>query len=147
MNIADITKQAGRHRRRKRVGRGPGSGHGKTAGRGHNGSASRAGAKRFALREGGQMPTFRRLPKRGFTNVLFAHRFSIVNVSSLEERFESGTHVTPQALLEKGLVRDLKLPVKTLGDGNQIINHRVLLVIAVRSPLGVTVAARIKGVS
>lgn len=63
------------------------------------------------------MPTFRRLPKRGFTNVLFARRFSIVNIASLDERFESGAHVTPQALLEKGLVRDLTLPVKILGNG------------------------------
>jgi len=63
------------------------------------------------------MPTFRRLPKRGFSNALFRHRFSVVNVSSLESRFEAGDHVTPQSLRECGLIRNLRFPVKILGDG------------------------------
>lgn len=63
------------------------------------------------------MPTFRRLPKRGFNNVQFERRFSVVNVASLEKRFEAGTHVTPQLLQEVGLIRNLHLPVKILGDG------------------------------
>jgi len=117
MNITEITKLAGRDRRAKRVGRGNGSGKGKTCGRGHKGAGQRAGASRFGMLEGGQMPTFRRLPKRGFSNALFRHRFSVVNVSSLEARFESGDHVTPQSLRECGLIRNLHLPVKILGDG------------------------------
>lgn len=117
MNIADITKVAGADKRRSRVGRGRGSGNGKTSGRGHNGAGQRSGPRRSAMQEGGQMPTFRRLPKRGFSNAKFATRYNVVNVASIEERFESGTHVTKQLLLESGLVRDKKLPVKILGDG------------------------------
>ena len=63
------------------------------------------------------MPTFRRIPKRGFSNAKFATRYSIVNVESLESRFESGAHVTPQSLREVGLIRNLRLPVKVLGNG------------------------------
>ena len=63
------------------------------------------------------MPTFRRMPKRGFSNARFTTRYSIVNVASLEERFEAGAHVTPQSLLEAGLIRNLAYPVKILGDG------------------------------
>ena len=64
------------------------------------------------------MPTFRRLPKRGFNNAQFERRFNVVNVAALEEKFESGTHVTPQVLQEAGLVRNLKLPIKILGNGS-----------------------------
>lgn len=64
------------------------------------------------------MPTFRRMPKRGFNNARFATRFSVVNLASLEERYEAGAHVTPQSLLEVGLIRNLKLPVKILGNGS-----------------------------
>lgn len=64
------------------------------------------------------MPTFRRMPKRGFNNARFARHFSVVNVASLEERYEDGAHVTPQSLLEAGLIRKLNLPVKILGDGS-----------------------------
>lgn len=117
MNIGDITKLAGSHRRPKRVGRGKGSGSGKTSGRGHKGQGQRAGMTRHSLKEGGQMPTFRRIPKRGFTNAQFKVRYSIVNVASLDERFESGTHITSQSLLESGLIRNLHLPVKVLGNG------------------------------
>ena len=63
------------------------------------------------------MPTFRRMPKRGFSNVRFAKRFSVVNVGALDERYEAGAHVTPQSMLEAGLIRNLQLPVKILGDG------------------------------
>ena len=63
------------------------------------------------------MPTFRRIPKRGFSNAKFATRFSTVNVGKLEERFEAGAHVTPQSLREAGLIRNLRFPVKILGDG------------------------------
>lgn len=117
MNMTQITKLAGKQKARKRVGRGRGSGLGKTCGRGHKGQGSRAGSGGRMLTEGGQMPTFRRIPKRGFSNAKFATCFSTVNVGKLEERFEAGAHVTPQSLLEAGLIRNLRLPVKILGDG------------------------------
>ena len=77
------------------------------------------------LNEGGQMPTFRRIPKRGFSNAKFTIRFSIVNVGNLEERFEAGAHVTPQSLLEAGLIRNLRLPIKILGDGE--LNKKLMV--------------------
>jgi large subunit ribosomal protein L15 len=117
MEIAEITRLAGRHKRRKRFGRGVGSGRGKTCGRGHKGGGSRAGWKQRGLAEGGQMPLFRRIPKRGFNNYNFRTTYSVVNVGDLEERFEAGAQVTPQALVEAGLVRNLKRGVKILGDG------------------------------
>ncbi len=117
MNITDVTRLAGREKRRKRIGRGKGSGSGKTSGRGHKGSGQRAGWKQRGMQEGGQMPVFRRLPKRGFNNAQFETRYAIVNVASLEERFDAGAHVTAQSLMEVGLIRNLNLPVKILGDG------------------------------
>ncbi|GJM25311.1 MAG: 50S ribosomal protein L15 [Phycisphaerae bacterium] len=117
MNLTDILKIAGKNRKRKRVGRGIGSGSGKTCGRGHNGAGSRAGAKRRSMGEGGQMPLFRRVPKRGFSNADFRTEFNIINVGDLEERFEAGAHVTPEAILEAGLIRNLRNKVKVLGDG------------------------------
>lgn len=117
MELAEITKLAGRHKRRRRVGRGPGSGRGKTCGRGHKGGGSRAGWKIRGMAEGGQMPIFRRLPKRGFNNAQFATRFNIVNVADLEQRFEQGAHVTAAALHDAGLIRRKKLGVKVLGEG------------------------------
>ena len=117
MDIAQLTKLAGADRRPKRVGRGRGSGHGKTSGRGHKGSGQRAGWRLRALKEGGQMPMFRRIPKRGFSNARFQTRYSVVNVGALEEWFDGGAHVTPQTLLEAGLIRNLRAPVKILGQG------------------------------
>jgi len=117
MELAEILKQAGAHKKRKRVGRGPGSGLGKTCGRGHKGAGSRAGSKRMSMGEGGQMPLFRRLPKRGFSNFAFRTTYSVVNVSDLESRFEAGAHVTTEAILEAGLIRNLHHKVKILGDG------------------------------
>ena len=117
MNINEITEIAGRHKRRKRVGRGRGSGMGKTCGRGHKGAGQRSGWTSRGQFEGGQMPTFRRLPKRGFSNVQFATRYGIVNIGSLEDRYEAGAHVTAQSLLEVGLLRTVRYPVKVLGDG------------------------------
>jgi len=118
MNITEITKIAGGHKRRRRVGRGNGSGSGKTCGRGHKGFGQRSGSKTRGQSEGGQMPTFRRLPKRGFNNANFTTRYSVVNVAALEERFDSDANITPQALVEAGLVRNLRLPVKVLGNGD-----------------------------
>ncbi len=117
MKIAEITKLAGSEKRRRRVGRGRGSGQGKTSGRGHKGFGQRSGWRTRGMQEGGQMPTFRRIPKRGFSNVRFATRYSVVNVEAIEARFEAGDHVTPQFLLEAGLIRNLRYPVKVLGNG------------------------------
>ncbi len=117
MQIADITKLAGPGKRRKRVGRGQGSGHGKTSTRGSKGAGARAGWQQRGMQEGGQMPIFRRWPKRGFSNAEFRTGYNVVNVSDLETTFKSGEHVTPQALLDRGLIRHLRDPIKILGDG------------------------------
>lgn len=112
----ELTSVAGKHKSRKRVGRGTGTGRGKTCGRGHKGSGSRAGASSMSLYEGGQMPLFRRLPKRGFNNYKFQTRYKIVNVSQLE-RFDEGAAVGVEQLSNAGLIDNLKSKVKILGDG------------------------------
>ena len=119
MMIHEITVQVGKHKRRKRIGRGPGSGHGKTSGRGTKGAGSRSGYSGSvrASREGGQMPLFRRIPKRGFSNFHFTKTFAAINVKSLQARFESGAEVNPDALVKVGLIPNTRLPVKILGEG------------------------------
>jgi large subunit ribosomal protein L15 len=112
----EITSIAGKHKSRRRVGRGGGSGHGKTCGRGYKGAGSRAGSRAVSLFEGGQMPLFRRLPKRGFSNYKFAMRYEIVNISQLE-RFEDGALVGAEQLSNAGLIDSLKSKVKILGKG------------------------------
>lgn len=111
-----ITSIAGKHRSRKRIGRGQGSGQGKTCGRGHKGYKSRSGSSTGILTEGGQMPLFRRLPKRGFNNSQFARRYEIINISQLEQ-FENGAAISAEELSEAGLIDSLKSKVKILGDG------------------------------
>lgn len=117
MNITDITKAAGRGKRRRRVGHGRGSGAGKTSGRGNKGAGQRSGPRRSVMQEGGQMPTFRRLPKRGFNNAQFATRYSIVNVATLEAKYPADAHVTRESLVELNVIRNKHLPVKILGTG------------------------------
>jgi len=112
----EITSVVGKHKARRRVGRGTGSGRGKTCGRGHKGSGSRAGAGSVSLYEGGQMPLFRRLPKRGFSNKRYATRYEIVNVSQLE-RFDEGATVTVEQLSDAGLIANSRCKVKILGNG------------------------------
>ncbi|MGA1980159.1 MAG: 50S ribosomal protein L15 [Sedimentisphaerales bacterium] len=112
----EITSVAGKHKARKRIGRGVGSGHGKTSTRGHKGSLSRSGSFSVSLFEGGQMPLFRRLPKRGFSNFKFETRYKIVNVSQLE-RFDDGATVGVEQLSDAGLIGSLRSRVKILGDG------------------------------
>lgn len=114
--IHEITEKVGKHRSRKRIGRGRGSGQGKTSGRGHKGAASRSGWTRRPGFEGGQMPLVRRMPKRGFTNVQFRTLYAIVNVQTLEELCEKGAKVDAASLFEAGIIRD-KLPLKVLGHG------------------------------
>jgi large subunit ribosomal protein L15 len=111
-----ITAIVGKYKKRKRIGRGNGSGYGKTAGRGHKGQLSRAGAKSVSLYEGGQMPLFRRIPKRGFSNYKFANKYQIINVCQLE-RFEEGSQVGLQQFSDAGLVTGKDPKIKVLGDG------------------------------
>ncbi len=118
MMIHEITEKVGRHKKRKRVGRGPGSGTGKTAGRGHKGAGSRAGYSYRSGHEGGQMQFFRRIPKRGFSNILFRKDYAIVNLNALEAHFEDGAEVNADMLAKRGLIRSASQPVKILGQGD-----------------------------
>ena len=115
MRLHDLTPPQGARRAAKRKGRGLASGLGKTAGRGQKGQGARSGAKTRRGFEGGQMPLFQRLPKRGFTNI-FKQKWSVVNLAALN-CFEDGTTVTPQLLKEAGLLKSLRDPLKILGDG------------------------------
>jgi large subunit ribosomal protein L15 len=124
MNLNDIHCGVKTRRPRKRIGRGPGSGHGKTAGRGHKGQRSRSGYSSSPLFEGGQMPLFRRVPKRGFTN-RFAPAVVVINVGVLEEHFQNGQAVTPDALKAKTLVKGRYDLLKILGDGELTKNLTV----------------------
>ena len=127
MRLGDLKPASGSKKKRKRVGCGPGSGHGKTATRGHKGTQSRTGNTRKAHYEGGQMPLQRRLPKRGFTNI-FRVEYQVVNLSDLD-RFDENATVDVEAMVERGLIRSRKGPVKLLGDGE------------LKKPLKVTVHA------
>jgi large subunit ribosomal protein L15 len=115
MKLHELKPPVGATRRRKRVGRGTGSGHGKTSGRGEKGQKARSGAHIHPWFEGGQLPLHRRVPKRGFTN-RFKKVYATVNLKDLE-RFEPGTQVTPGLLQERRLVKDLKAGLKVLADG------------------------------
>jgi large subunit ribosomal protein L15 len=114
--IHEITAGATRSKRTKRKGRGESSGHGKTSGRGGKGASARVGTYIKRGYEGGQTPIFKRMPKRGFSNFDFARRFHIVNLIELEA-FDEGATVDAAALHERGLIPDLKQPVKILGNG------------------------------
>jgi large subunit ribosomal protein L15 len=114
MNLGKLTYQSGSRKKTKRVGRGPGSRHGKTSCRGHKGQHARSGAKFRAWFEGGQMPLQRRLPKRGFTNI-FKKTFQVVNVSELESL--KAKAVSPQDLYQAKIIRKQHVPVKVLGNG------------------------------
>ncbi len=118
MKLEQILQDAAPRRRRRRVGRGDGSGHGKTSGRGHKGYLSRSGAKRRLGYEGGQNPVLARIPKRGFNNALFKKSYQVVNLGDLEEAFESGANVDPTAMASKGLISEATGPVKVLGNGS-----------------------------
>ena len=115
MNINTVNQGVLKHARVDRVGRGPGSGNGKTAGRGMNGQRSRAGSPVSPLFEGGQLPLSRRIPKRGFNNI-FAVQYATVNVSDLN-KFTEGTVVDTELLVASGLIKKVYDGVKILGDG------------------------------
>ena len=116
MKLHELSPAAGSKKEVKRIGRGAGSGQGKTAGKGHKGQKARAGRGMRPGFEGGQMPLQRRVPKRGFVNI-FGKEFSIVNVSALDQSFEDGAVVDIDALIEKGLVKKGLDGVKILGNG------------------------------
>lgn len=121
LGIHNIGAPERANKKKKRVGRGPGSGHGKTSTRGHKGQKSRSGYSGRAGFEGGQMPLQRRLPKRGFTNI-FKKEWIEVNLADLDKRFESSENVTPALMADRGMIKKSKLAryegVVVLGKGN-----------------------------
>lgn|SRR5262245_6258010 len=119
LGIHNIGAPKGANKRKKRVGRGPGSGHGKTSTRGHKGQKSRSGYSGRAGFEGGQMPLQRRLPKRGFTNI-FKKEWIEVNLGDLDSRFKASDEVTPELMAERGMIKKSALKrggVVVLGNG------------------------------
>ena len=116
MDLSNLQPPRGAKRPKKRVGRGPGSGLGKTSGRGHKGQKSRSGFKRKLGFEGGQMPLHRRVPKRGFRNP-FRVEYAVINVDSLARRFDVGTEITPDLLRQHGLIHGREVLVKVLARG------------------------------
>ena len=117
MILDDVNRGIKKHKSRKRIGRGPGSGHGKTSTRGHNGAGSRSGTSRRRGFEGGQTPLFMRVAKRGFNNNAFAPKVVIFNLSQLETAFESGDEVNLETLKSRGLLKGKYDAVKILGNG------------------------------
>jgi large subunit ribosomal protein L15 len=115
MELSNLKPKKGARHAKKRVGRGPGSGHGKTAARGEKGQKSRSGFSRMRGFEGGQMPLHRRLPKRGFTNI-FKKEHAVVNLSDLE-RFDNGSTVDETSLRQAGLIKGKNDGIKILGNG------------------------------
>ena len=116
MGLDNLRPPKGAKHKKRRVGRGPGSGHGHTASRGHKGAKSRSGFRFKRGFEGGHMPLHRRVPKRGFHN-LFRVEYAVVNLDTLAEVFEAGSSVTPDLLRERGLVRKSGARIKVLGRG------------------------------
>ncbi|OLN23089.1 50S ribosomal protein L15 [Domibacillus antri] len=116
MKLHELKPAEGSRKERNRVGRGTGSGNGKTSGKGHKGQNARSGGGVRPGFEGGQTPLFRRLPKRGFTNIN-RKEYAVVNVDTLN-RFEEGTEVTPELLIENGIVKSEKAGIKILANGN-----------------------------
>jgi len=115
MNLSSIGVPPGQRHPRKRVGRGMGSGHGKTSARGHKGQLSRAGSGHRRGFEGGQMPLQRRLPKRGFRNI-FRKRFAIINLKQIAKLGEAA--ISPELLVTRGVIKDLRAGLKVLGEGD-----------------------------
>lgn len=123
MKLHEIAPAAGARKAKRRLGRGPGSGSGKTSGRGQDGQKSRSGYSRKRAFEGGQMPLNRRLPKRGFVNI-FRKEYRIVNIEQLNV-LEAGAVVTPETLQEAGLLKKGRQQVKVLGDGDLTVSLTV----------------------
>ena len=117
MKLSELKPAPGSKHAKKRVGRGPGSGLGKTSGRGHKGQKARSGGGKGPYFEGGQTPLQRRIPKRGFTNI-FKKQYVVLNVETLDAKFEAGATVDTQALVESGLVSNPRDGVRVLGRGD-----------------------------
>ncbi len=117
LSLNNLSPTKGSTHKKKRVGRGPGSGLGKTAGRGHKGQKSRSGYSKKIGFEGGQMPLQRRLPKRGFTNI-FKKKWIEISLAKLEESFNAGDEITPEVLHGKGLIKKAKHDLVILGNGD-----------------------------
>jgi len=117
MKLSELKPAPGSKHAKKRVGRGPGSGLGKTSGRGHKGQKARSGGGKGPYFEGGQTPLQRRIPKRGFTNI-FKKQYVILNVEALEAKFEAGAIVDTQALEDRGLISNPRDGVRILGRGD-----------------------------
>lgn len=118
MSEFDLIVPEGATHKKKIVGRGSSSGHGKTAAKGHKGQQARSGGKVYTGFEGGQMPLYRRVAKRGFSNYPFKKEYYVVNLSVLETRFNDGETVNKETLMQKGLLKKAKLLVKILGNGD-----------------------------
>jgi len=116
MKLHELEKNIGATHAKKRVGRGPGSGLGKTSGRGQKGQKARSGASINPVFEGGQLPLYRRIPKRGFSNAKFKTRYAVINLGQLNV-FEDGTVVTPALLKDTGIIKNQLDGVKVLGNG------------------------------
>ena len=117
MKLHELSPAAGSSKSAWRKGRGPGSGNGKTAGKGHKGQNARSGGGVRPGFEGGQIPLYRRLPKRGFTNSLFKKEYAIINLETLDKLFNDGDAVSMEVLLEKGIVKKELNGLKVLGRG------------------------------
>ena len=116
MKLHELKKNPGATHSKKIVGRGPGSGLGKTSGKGHKGQNARSGGGVNPVFEGGQLPLYRRLPKRGFSNAKFKTEYAVINVSDLD-KFEEGTVITPELLKEVGMIKKQLAGIKVLGNG------------------------------
>lgn len=116
MKLHELEKNIGATHSKKRVGRGSGSGLGKTSGKGHKGQKARSGGSINPVFEGGQLPLYRRIPKRGFSNALFKTEYAVINVEDLNN-FEDGTVVSPALLRETGMVKKQLSGIKVLGEG------------------------------
>ncbi len=125
MGIHELRPAPGSKRKPKRLGQGTGSGTGKTAGKGHKGQKARSGGGVRPGFEGGQMPLSRRIPKRGFSNARFKKSFQVINIERLNDLFEAGSEVGIREMLASGLIRNLKLPVKVLGNGDMTVALKV----------------------
>jgi large subunit ribosomal protein L15 len=128
MILNEVHRGIRRNKKRKRIGRGPGSGHGKTSGRGHKGQGSRAGSSQHPTFQGGSMPLVRRVPKRGFNN-RWGLTVAVVNVGQIDQAFEAGEEVTLEALAAKNLAKGRFDLLKVLGDGEltkklKVVAHR-----------------------
>ncbi|MDR3174766.1 MAG: 50S ribosomal protein L15 [Treponema sp.] len=117
MHDFDLHAPEGANKRKRIIGRGQGSGRGTTAGKGNKGQKARSGGKTYVGFEGGQMPLYRRLAQRGFSNYPFKKAFQVINLGEIEKRYADGETVSPGSLVKKGLLKG-GLPVKILGDGN-----------------------------